>query len=516
MPKQFGNSNIDQLFRRKLENAEVNPSDDSWEAIQGQLANTPASPYKNYILKGISAISAVTVIYVMFLFISSSFSEKEAISNSIIASNTENSNSSIYNSSKSENTKPTNTVNSAIDLDNGFLKSEKNISGDSESLNFGFASEEEETEDLFRQQTNGISIITPKSNKRFKTKKPLTENLATSNSNIKSATRNYISNTTNEQGFPENESSLASNKLLIEKASSDKQVQAIFLPNLKNLITSKGGYLPIDLKSSELFGENYYSEENINNRRQDFEIISELNILTSLPIYDQSLKVNSFKKRAIKKHKYKENSLFVGLVYQYNRSWQRLELDQNFLNNIEADIAYEGIYGNAYGFSLNWQTKRSWEFETQLILNSTQGGKFKMNYTELNEQKTSNQSVEYSYMQIPLLFKKRFHLSSAKNFLGKIKVGVIAGSQFSILKKNNNIMLGNGVDDSDVLRNYELGFISGLELDYTISKSLAFRVGGRITASNKPQSILQFHNNASTNAYNMQAGISTGLIFRLK
>ena len=42
MPKQFGN-NIDQVFRRKLENAEVEPSKDSWAAIQGKLAQEPVT-----------------------------------------------------------------------------------------------------------------------------------------------------------------------------------------------------------------------------------------------------------------------------------------------------------------------------------------------------------------------------------------------------------------------------------------------------------------------------------------
>ncbi len=479
MPKRLGN-NIDKLFKNRLKNAEVVPQNDIWENISTQINNTPSSSLNNKLFKGGFVIVCIFLVTFILFYTSFKFTNIENAVSENIYDNLDNTNNK---SSFKENFENCNTWN---EEKNNYL------------IIDGFDKETFNNVELLKKQ----KAVQKKSKSKNRTKE---------NSN-----KTFVSDFTSQQNQVINHKAESQNSNTVKVVAhneilfSDKQLSK----NVKNKSNE-------DLfKNKKKFFDLIDKKDEIDNLKIDVTLIeeerysfNELKILQSIPISDveYTLNNNFLKERFFKKKQKNKPEFYIGLIYQYNRAWQNNILSQNFLHNIEAEIENEAIWGDAYGFSLNYITPNNWEIETQFILNSSLGGKFNMSYVELDEVKETSQNIEYSYFQLPILFKKRIALT--RNH--KLNLGLISGIQFSRLQKeaNSEYALNNTTDN--FVRDNELGFVGGLEIDYKIAKNISIRVGSKITASNKYGSVLQFHNNKGTDAYNLQAGFTSGLVFRL-
>lgn len=468
MRKPFGN-NIDQLFRKKLGKAEVTPSENSWAAIEAELAKE-AMPGNNF-SKYLTAISAAVVLLITIYSINYNFTPlTNSLSDNII---------------DNINIPSASYVNSNKQID--FFEDSQLI----ESVSL--------SEEQISDQIRGLENIKHKTITTFEQINTVAEKLAINSSdNLKEEA--HLSQKKEQTNV---------------EAEENATIQAYFFPDLNKIITSDSENKPLNRKFSEVDNNSIDNniEEKINERNQVIPAL-ELEVLCAIPLNYNENK-NKIGERFFNRKSLEENRFYVGLVYEYNTSWQKLDLSQNYLREIDADVKTNMITGHAYGFSAHLLTKKNWELEAQYIVNSSLGGS--SNFSAFVDETTINtqHNVKYTYSQFPLLLKKKIHFPEVKNFFSRVHIGIVAGMKYSVLKQAN-VNLASGIQYGDIRRSNEIGFISGLEMDFHLNKSFAFRIGGKITASNRPDALFQFHNNNSRSAYNMQAGITTGLIFRLK
>lgn len=479
---------LDDILRKKLEDAEVAPPPDLWNKIEAQLPKQ-ASPKNKYkylllLLLFISTSTGSVFVYENFLRDNILKFEKSTIERKNLASTEkkDKNNNNIQNKSQLDNQSSATIISNKNNNNNNQLsdinsKNRNNTQSDAlnEKAKYITAKKEKTINQYKTPQTINAEKASNSSNNN-------TEYLASSNNakkqkkqinndNSDIVATNYDSNKTNKQiknknATTENNTNLDNNTQNdVLNTTMQAYENNLNKQNAENLIAS------IDVIPAS----------NINTPRQTTaEILQSFYPEKDFSL-DESAALTEYEKQKEKQLKnLKEfagvdvtKGFHAGVFMSIHNNWLTSKNSNKESNNNQ--IKYKIDFGKSFGVNLGYDYTSRWGVQTEIAYNE-QGQKY--TETTSNNQKL-NKELDLAYLRVPLMVK--YKINFINNYNSKpVIVNFLFGPQVNLLLNKKTTINDKKVDFNSAYNKGEFGLYGGVDFDLFMTKNFYMTVGSRL------------------------------------
>jgi hypothetical protein len=480
---------LDDILRKKLEDAEVAPPPDLWNKIEAQLPKQASSKNKyKYLLLLLLFISSSTgsvFVYESFLRDNILKFEKSTIERKNLASTEKKDNNSnnIQNKTQLDNqssakiiSNKTNNNNNQLSVINTKNKNNTQSNELNDKSKYITAKKEKTTNQYKTPQTistekasnsnNNINTEYLASNNKTKKQKGKINNTKSD-----AVATNYDSNKTNKQ--VKNKNTVTENNANLDNITQDDVLNSTMQAYENNLNKQNAENLIASI--------DVIPASNINTPRQTTaEILQSFYPEKDFSL-DEGAALTEYEKQKEKQLKnLKEfagvdvtKGFHAGVLLSIHNNWLTSKNSNKESNNNQ--IKYKVDFGKSFGVNLGYDYTSRWGIQTEIAYNE-QGQK----YTEItsNNQKL-NKELDLAYLRVPLMVK--YKINFINNYNSKpVIVNFLFGPQVNLLLSKKTTINDKKEDFKSAYNKGEFGLYGGVDFDLFMTKNFYMTVGSRL------------------------------------